>query len=397
MHLRSCSLAAENYRMNVRALVPAPRIPVLWATFATLLTAILIGCGGGGGSASSSIQTPGSTNSSGVTGTSTSSTSGNVPGTAGGSSAGSTSLTSGVGYLAPDTIYFADNTNSNETLCAISPSGSTLSVLGTLPNGFGAAIVNPSSRNSFVFTYSPNGTRIGIYTNQTLSARGATELVSPQFDGVSMLQVTPDGSTVVFIADANGLSSLYTVSTAGGLPRSLTAADTASLSPDGQTIVFSAPTNSGEFLGTISIAGGATTIMTNGQSVDLYPQFKKDGTQIVFSSNRSDPAGSAPFDLYTMTLSNKVVTRITTSTTRSTFGASFSGDGTRLSYVALDPSQPGGSGVFVMATNGGPSTQIWSSDSVGASTYWSSSSGRSGSSVGATYQGLTSLHLKKSH
>ena len=251
-----------------------------------------------------------------------------------------------------------------------------MTVVGALPSGSGAAIVNPSAPGSVLFSYSPSGTGTGIYSNTSISAAGANTIVAPSFDSVSMLQVTPDGSTLVFIASTGGVSSLYSVATTGGSTLRIAAADTAALSADGTKIAYSSQTTTGEMLSVMALTGENVSTLTPGTSVDLYPQFSRDGSTLIFSSNRAASGASSVFDLYTINLSSRAITRVTNSSNSSKFGASFNDQGTQISYVSLSTDQTSATGVWVCNSNGTSPSLIWTSDSVGASTYWSSATGR---------------------
>jgi Tol biopolymer transport system component len=260
--------------------------------------------------------------------------------------------------------------------------------VGTLPSGFGAAVVNPNVADRVIFYYASNGVSLGLYENSSLSATGATLLVSPAFDDIPMIQLTPDGSTIVFIGSLNGSLGLYTVPASGGTPTYLAGADTAALSPSGSTIVFSQGTTNGEAIMTIPTVGGPATTVTDGTYVDLFPQFSKAGTSIVFSSNR---AGST-YDLYTYNLSSSSLNHLQNNSGASEFGASFNGSDTELSFVVIS-GDLGVSGVYTSNTDGSGATRVYQSDSIGQSTYWTGANGRG---LGRSYPLYQRIKRKRS-
>jgi Tol biopolymer transport system component len=261
------------------------------------------------------------------------------------------------------------------TLKDVAPDGSNLTTIGSLPGGIGAAVVNPNVVNSVIFAYAPNGSEFGIYQNSSISASGAIQLVPAQLDSVAMIQLTPDDKTIVFVASQNGSSGLYTVSTAGGSPMYLAPADSASLSPDGSTIVFSQATAAGEAILSIPTSGGGTTALTDGTFFDIDPQFSKDGSMVVFSSDRNASGTGGPIGVCALSLSSHAFTYVTSDPTSAEMGPSFNATGTQISYIVQNGT-PGLSGVYVCNADGSNPIQIYASDQIGQSSYWTGSNGR---------------------
>lgn len=241
--------------------------------------------------------------------------------------------------------------------------------------------MNSVKANEVIFGDSPVAFGgVGVYKNSTLSQSGAIQIVPPQFDNVSFLQVTPDGKSVVFIGSIGSSSSLYTAAMNGSSLTVVDSADTCALSSDGNKVVYSnGVSGSGEIFVCPVNPIGIPVRLTNNSFDDLYPQFSKDGLKIVFSSDRDQTNSTTPYDLYIMNADGSSVQRVTNSPNMSEFGASFSPDGSILSYSGIGDSA-GTSGIFTISSAAGGSMSskftLLLSDNIGNGTYWSSSQGR---------------------
>jgi Tol biopolymer transport system component len=109
----------------------------------------------------------------------------------------------------------------------------------------------------------------------------------------------PDGRSVLFSSERSGEWQLYEVGVAGGAARRVLASThrqwQADPSPDGRWIAFLAKPGAAEALWMRSRAGGAARELANhGERVILgNPNWNKDGSRIVFSSNRGFAGHSA--------------------------------------------------------------------------------------------------------
>jgi TolB protein len=103
--------------------------------------------------------------------------------------------------------------------------------------------------------------------------------------------LSPDGTRLA-ISDggSDGVSRIYTVSSAGGTPRQITPDGPSywhGWSPDGKTIAFTGQ-RAGEFdIYTIPAAGGPETRLTTAPGLDDGPEYSPDGLWIYFNSIRS--------------------------------------------------------------------------------------------------------------
>lgn len=146
---------------------------------------------------------------------------------------------------------------------------------------------------------------------------------------------TPDGASVIFSSKRTGEWQIYEVPVAGGPARRLWSSPhrewQADPSPDGRWIAYLAMPQKAELLWvrTRSGSGSARQLISHGDDVILgNPNWSKDGTQIVFSSNRGFGGHSA----YVVNVATGEVRRVSPATS----GACeprFSRDGHRVAYV----------------------------------------------------------------
>ncbi len=285
------------------------------------------------------------------------------------------------GVLPPNTIYFTDGTFDPIEARSINPDATGNTLLATITGTFTGYVMNAVKTHEVIFGNTPvpfGG--CGVYRNSTLSASGAVQIVAPQFDNVSFLQVTPDGNHIVFIGSLGTTSTLYKAAIDGSTLVAVDSADTCALSPDGTTVVYSnGVSGSGEIFTCAISPVGTPVRLTNNSFDDLYPQYSKDGTAIVFSSDRDQTNASTPYDLYIMSATGTNVQRLTNSPTVSEFGASFSPDGAKIAYAGIGDTA-GTSGIFTIsasaAGNMASRFTLLLSDNIGNGTYWSSAQGR---------------------
>jgi Tol biopolymer transport system component len=109
---------------------------------------------------------------------------------------------------------------------------------------------------------------------------------------IENLDVSPDGSWIVFNGDLRGRPDLYKVSSAGGQPTALTSGESGPQaprwSPDGREIVFTTTSGSGRLrayqIMTIPAAGGSPVALTDDSARKEYPSWSPDGRRIAFQS-----------------------------------------------------------------------------------------------------------------
>ena len=142
------------------------------------------------------------------------------------------------------------------------------------------------SNNSFV-----DPARIYVFDTGTNNYKVVGYVGEAAVDGAALLDLSPDGSRVVYADDSSG--TLYTANTDGsGSPRKLTEFGmTPAWSPDGTRIVYVGATPGNTEVMIINADGSGTPLkLTNtiGQ-LEMFPQFSPDGRKIVYSVSSGDP------------------------------------------------------------------------------------------------------------
>ena len=122
---------------------------------------------------------------------------------------------------------------------------------------------------------------------------------------------TPDGD-VIFTSATDGKGDIYLTDKAGSHRRSLVATagddDGAALSLDGSKLAYHTDIDGNYEIYTAQADGLAPKRVTHDPAIDQLPAWSRDGTQIVFMSNR----GGKMFDIYRMKADGSNVERLTT-------------------------------------------------------------------------------------
>ncbi len=152
--------------------------------------------------------------------------------------------------------------------------------------------------------------------------------------------ISPDGTTLAISDGSQGdrKSRIYTVPIAGGSPTPVTPIGPSywhGWSPDGRTLAYCAQRDGVFDIYTIPASGGAETRLSTTPGLDDGPEYSPDGKTIYFNSDRSglmqiwrmDPDGSNERPVFT--------------DDRNNWFAHPSPDGTKLVYVSFDKSVQG--------------------------------------------------------
>ncbi len=354
------------------------------------LLAVLIGCGGGGG---------GTTTVGGGDGGPGGGIGGGIGGTVAGntvSGATTAGATNSGGILAANTIYYGSGLNS---LNKVNPDGTGVAVVGTSVAAITTFASDPSVANQFLFSFTDAGTgKLGLYRNTTLSLTGATQIVAPTYDSVYSLQVSPDGSTLYFVADVAGdTTKLRKVAKSGGAPVVLDDAQTCALNFSGDTLVYEKLVGSFSNIFKRGVADSAVPVRLTKSTArnDYRPQWNKQGNRVIYIS--ADTVALA--DVFSVNSEGNDVRQLTNTIDLDEFAASYNDDSTKFvtTVGALDLSQ---SGLYVSDTSGTNinRTFILPVPNTTEALYWSSNLGRSKVGGGVSWSKLNPAvrsHLKR--
>jgi TolB protein len=108
---------------------------------------------------------------------------------------------------------------------------------------------------------------------------------------IEFLDISPDGSELIFSSDRLGNQDIWRMPVAGGDLQPVTSDPTPdwrpSVSPDGTQIVFYAYRSGNRELWTMPLAGGRARQITFHEAGDYHPVWSPDGSRIAFASNRT--------------------------------------------------------------------------------------------------------------
>ncbi len=373
-------------------------VGLLTGVAVTALAALIIGCGGG----STDTSMTGTTSMTNATSTATTSTSTATTSTATGTTATSTATTatgSTSGLLPANVIFFADTpdqTNGTPMVnySYINPNGTGKTAVASLPYNFGAIALNAVNQTKyFSYTASLTSPSYGIYSNTTYSTTNAKVIVAPNTANpyvlASEIQVSPDGSTLYFLAQVgNNEPVIYSVPVGGSIPPTPldSCADQFSLNPAGNQLVYGKAISSTIQIFTRGIAPTSTpSQITNNNYQSDQPQWNKTGTEICFTA---EPPSSNGLDfVFTMKPDGSGVTQVTDTPMQDDNTPSFNTAGTQISFVSISGGSTSTQGLYTVSIGSTPDTNrtlILQDPSILTGTYWTSSSGR-GTSKGWGY------------
>lgn len=247
-----------------------------------------------------------------------------------------------------------------------------------------------TSSTRFYFS-ADGGSGIRLYRgNGALSITSATQLGAQTWDVITDMQVSSDGSTIVFTGAQTPTDPIEVWkigSNGSGLAR-LDAGNEFSVSPVvGSTEIAFVKDNAAGTASelytrsytTTSATVSATQLTTFGQTV-ATPNFTKDGSKIVFSRLLPTTPAGDQYDLFSLTASGSGLTQLTNSSAISEIGGSFNEAMNRLSYISFDATNP----TFLQVSDsGGANPNVLVTDSgLSFTTYWTSSIGRGTDGIG---------------
>ena len=306
----------------------------------TGVAALVIGCGGSGDGGSTGLTATG-TLATGTTTTATTATASTTSATT--STATTTTATTSTGttggdpgVLPKNKIFYDDLKADAVEYRYIDPTGAGDTLYASLPFQFSGFSPNPVVASQYFFgAQASAGSKWRIYRNSTISLSGATnQTPNVSYDSIDGLQVANNGKFLVFLASSAGSASrMYYLALTTPLPDPVLVddADRFHISPLSDQVVYSKPVGGHGAIFTRPLPTGASTkvIDVEGKE-DFDPQFNKDASKIVFSSDRNGPQ----FDLYLANADGTNVKRLTDTPEVSEAGASFNEAGTQIAYVA---------------------------------------------------------------
>jgi Tol biopolymer transport system component len=230
---------------------------------------------------------------------------------------------------------------------------------------------SPADATVLVFGYTSQGgstPSYALYKNSSVDITGAVPLTPVEFKSFGSIKITPDGTKVVFTASLGaGDSGVYVVGIDGSGLTKLDDADDADISPTGTRIVYTRfrPTDSHSEICAKNLDSSGFAQLTNNASDDILPQYSKDGTKIVFASDRV----GGHFEIFSMTSAGASQTKLTTDSDAD-FGATFSPDASQIAYtrISTDTSL---TGVYKKAATTATATALlYASPGIDLPIYW---------------------------
>lgn len=275
-----------------------------------------------------------------------------------------------------------DNDPTQIAIRHVDPNTEVVTDFLTLPINVVAAAPNPSVANQLIFAYTTNpgpSATYAFYKNTSLTTVGASKITNEvvnAFETVGTIQVTPDGSRILFTAAIGTDFAMYIMNSDGANLRRIDDADDANLSPDGTKIVYSKLEGGDANIWVIGINDLSGTVIYNSDSDDIEPQWNKAGTKIAFASLQAADLPTSNFDIYTILPDGEQLTRVT-ATEDDERSPTWGPDG-RVGYLLIAlASDIELNGIYV-TTDGQvpPTNQIVSDPSVSAPLYWTNNQGR---------------------
>jgi unsaturated rhamnogalacturonyl hydrolase len=163
--------------------------------------------------------------------------------------------------------------------------------------------------------------------------------------------LSPDGQTVVFVSDPDGLTDVFSIPLMGGQPINLSQTlsareDMPVFSPDGSTIAFASDRDGDWSIYLMDTDGANVRPALSGDvgTDEVHPTFTPDGTALAFSSNRAD----GNWDIYVAPIGSSEWTRLTTDPAADRF-PTLSSDG---KTIAFRSERDGNREIYLMDTDG---------------------------------------------
>lgn len=266
-----------------------------------------------------------------------------------------------------DKIFFTEFDAEGMKVKFMDPDGSNVQTFASVSYNIPVIAPNPALTQYFFF-YTPNPSATSpvydLYRNTSPQFAGATRMTSDNFDFPGTIQVTPDGSKVVFTASRGELDfGVYTINASGTGKVRIGNGEEAYVAPNGSKLVITRVIGGVGDIGICNLDGTAFTNLTSSAFEDFSPQWSKDGAHIFYAS---DAGGN--FNIFRVASSGGVSLQIT-SAPEDEFGPSPNHTGTRVSFVVGSGSLDD-YGVYVVDTAGTNRSPLYLNSGIGDATFW---------------------------
>jgi len=173
---------------------------------------------------------------------------------------------------------------------------------------------------------------------------------------------SPDGQKIAFSSNRDGNTEIYVMNQDGSNVVRLTNTANATergprWSPDGTKIVFESNRDGDTEIFVMNADGSNVTQLTNNTIADNFPLFSPDGGKILFNSNRDAPDTQPPFgkwEIYEMNADGSAPKRLTNDGAIAELPSYFK-DGTR---IVFDSNRSGTTDIYIMNADGSGITRL---------------------------------------
>lgn len=348
----------------------------LFVAAGVLVVGAVIGCGGNGtGQFGSTSSTSGSFNGS--------NTSGGFGNNNGQQPLGTQPGTPATNLVGNEILY-AEYSEDGTTIEKLTADGKKASVMTKLPGGSPIYAQDPTATH-VAFAVQKEGGQ-GLYWNTSTTPDNATSLGATNFTNIGSVQFTPSGDDVLYTAESAATPfSVYLASTTGKMVKKLDEGDDATISPNGKWVAYSKTGAGHSTLYVIGIDGkGAHEITKGSKSNDILPQWSKDGSKVIFTSDRD-----GQFAIYSVPVKGGAPTKVVAGD-GIIYGGTPSPDGKKVAYSKISKNKDE-TGLFIANSNGTLAHKVSDQPASTGVMYWTTPSVAAGKT--ATHAGAPAMSM----